>query len=238
MRRPVGIQPDQRQLDELVDLLAAYVADETPRLAETYTWEIPPQVPVVWNGTNSVSSVDANYRLKRALAEAWHLEAAKRYELAAWYISKWGRIPRNNPATLQGFISLSEEELACGPLSGVATWSKILAMRNPNRYAIFDARVSASLNALQFLTTGEPILFPDLVSRNKAVRAFQRWSREERGRRSHHRLRKEYVYPAYMSILHEVSRRLRSESPDYAEMVLFASSETLAMRAMALQIHN
>jgi hypothetical protein len=30
MRRPVGISPDQGQLDGIVDLLAAYVADEVP----------------------------------------------------------------------------------------------------------------------------------------------------------------------------------------------------------------
>jgi hypothetical protein len=233
MRRPVGISPDQGQLDGIVDLLAAYVADEVPRLGETYTWAIPAQVPVPWSNPSSQNLAEANFRLKRALAENWHLETSDRYELANWYVGQWGGIRKNKPATIQTFALQSEDELARAPLAGIATWSKILAMRNPSLYAIFDARVSASLNALQFLASGEPILFPDLVSRNKTVNAFQRWSREERVRREHYRVRKEHVYPSYMAVLHEVGRRLGNESPDQAEMVLFANAEVLAMRAMA-----
>ncbi len=236
MRRAVGINPDRSQLNKLADLLAAYVADEAPRLGETYTWAIPAQVPVACHSPNSPNLAEANVRLKRALAETWHLEASDRYELASWYVGQWGGIRTNRPATLQAFALQSEEELARAPLAGVATWSKILAMRNPSRYAIFDARVSASLNALQFLASGEPILFPDLVSRNKTVNAFQRWSREERGLRQHHRVRKEHVYPSYMAVLHEIGRRLGHESPDHAEMVLFANAEVLALRAMGAQI--
>ena len=233
MKRPVGISLNQGQLDVLVDLLAVYVADEAPRLGETYTWAIPTTVPVPWSSPNSRNLAEANFRLKRALAETWNLETSDRYELANWYVGQWGGIRTNKPATIQTFALQSEDELARAPLAGVATWSKILAMRNPNRYAIFDARVSASLNALQFLASGEPILFPDLVSRNKTVKTFQRWGREECIQRNHHRVGKEHVYPSYMTVLHEVGRRLGNESPDHAEMVLFANAEILAMRAMA-----
>lgn len=73
-------------------------------------------------------------------------------------------------------------------------------------------------------------LFPDLLSRNSAVRAFQGWLRAEHS--GVRRVRKERAYPDYMALLREVGGRLNHSSPDRAEMVLFANVESLIQRAM------
>lgn len=62
------------------------------------------------------------------------------------------------------------------------------------------------------------------------MRAFQGWVRiEHRGAR---RVLKDRAYPEYMELLREVGRQLGHESPDRAEMVLFANAESLIERAM------
>ena len=111
MRRQVGINPDRRQMDELATILTAYVAAETPRLAETYTWAIPASVPVPWPDTHNLSLAAANIQLKRVLAETWLLEQSNRYELASWYVRQWCGIRTNKENTLRAFTLLSEEEL-------------------------------------------------------------------------------------------------------------------------------
>lgn len=57
--------------------------------------------------------------------------------------------------TLRANIALSEEELAGHGTSGVATWSKLLAIQSPERFAIFDARVSVAFDALQVVQDHE-----------------------------------------------------------------------------------
>lgn len=230
MKHPSGIALDAATLASLADLLTPYVAQEDLRLTETYKWKVPDGAPVAPFNTSGLSLADANMRLKRSLSEAWHLSGSDRAALARWYVGRWGGIYANKDATLQGYVLLPEDELERAPLAGVATWSKILAMRDPTRYAIFDARVSAALNALQIAQGADPILFPDLLSRNSAVRAFQGWVRAEHS--GVRRVRKERAYPDYMALLREVGGRLNHNSPDRAEMVLFANAESLIQRAM------
>jgi hypothetical protein len=230
VKRSPGIPLDGKSLATIAELLTPYVAREGLRLSDSYRWKIPDGAPVASLNTSGLSLADANVRLKRSLSEAWHLSGSDRTALARWYVGRWGGIYANKNATLQSYVLLPEAELEQAPLSGVATWSKILAMRNPARYAIFDARVSAALNALQIGAGVDPILFPDLLSRNTAVRLFQGWVRTEHG--GARRVLKERAYPDYMALLHEVGGRLGHDSPDQAEMVLFANAESLVHQAM------
>ena len=63
-------------------------------------------------------------------------------DIATWYVSVWGGIRANKIGTIERYVRLSEEQLAASDLQGVATWSKILTVRNPNYYPIYDARVA------------------------------------------------------------------------------------------------
>jgi len=50
-----------------------------------------------------------------------------------------------------GYINQADAERPSTPFSGIASYSKIFSIKDPDRYAIFDARVSASLNAIQLI---------------------------------------------------------------------------------------
>lgn len=146
------------------------------------------------------------------------------------YVSRWGGVRRNADATIQRYVLTMDADLAGGPLAGIASWSKVLAMRDPARYAIFDARVSAALNALQIVWGDDAILFPRLPNQNRTIKAFNGWLESE-----HHdtrRVQKGDVYPGYMALLREVGSRLGHAAPDQVEMVLFANAEVLAELAM------
>jgi hypothetical protein len=73
----------------------------------------------------------------------------------------------NRPEKLQGYIAAGDDELAGSGTAGIASWSKLLAIRAPEKFAIFDARVSVALKALQIVQDHErPIFFPTLPSKN------------------------------------------------------------------------
>jgi hypothetical protein len=133
---------------ELEAILFEYFSARQTTLEEIYDWDIPEIVPIPFvRGTDSCAR--ANMRLRRELRNAWLNEPLRRYELATWYVRNWGGIRSNKRETIQRYCDSSEEKLASSTWKGVATWSKILTMRNPDKYAIYDARVGAALLALQ-----------------------------------------------------------------------------------------
>ena len=120
-------------------------------------------------------------------------------------------------------------------LGGVASYSKILAFIEPDKYAIYDARVAASLNGIQLLrnvTNG--VIWNNLPGRNSAIAKFKAslggstalrrmgWTRIERAA----------CYSAYNSVLGQVL----SCFPDYRlfhlEMSLFANAEIIVDRCL------
>jgi len=105
----------------------------------------------------------------------------------------------------------------------VATWSKILAVQNPDTYAIFDARVSAALNAIQLAKGVETsLLFPQLPTRNTKIKKFQEWLRRQSFRKQRP------TYRDYVSLLRIVAKKSGLNAPEEVEMVLFANAEVLA----------
>jgi len=154
---------------DLEAILSDYLATARPTLDEVYRWNIPEEVPFGFRrGVDSCAR--ANMRLRRFLSEIWTNEPKSRLNIAKWYVSVWGGIKANKPETIERFVSRSEATLATSPWLGVATWSKILALRNPDTYPIYDARVSAALSAIQFANDiNSPILFPQVPSRNTVI---------------------------------------------------------------------
>jgi hypothetical protein len=218
--------------------LSSYFAKTSPRLDELYEWAIPPlHIPELEEqiaferGSDTLAA--ANARLKRTLARAWQDRPGDRLPIARWYVAKWGGVPGNKPETLKSYVDRTEMDLATCRIDRVATWSKILVIRDPNQYAIFDARVAASLNALQLIAgVDRPILFPNLLSRNNSIKAFQGWLKKQDLQRAR-KLPRSEVYPAYLDLLWEVAREAGLSSLDQIEMILFADAVTLANKAMA-----
>jgi hypothetical protein len=121
-----------------------------------------------------------------------------------------------------------EARLAASTWKGVATWSKILAIRNPDKYPIYDARVGAALVALQLLKeTTNPFLFAQVPSRNNVIRDFQRRIKEVVGNKGQ-------TYNDYVALLTAVAEKAKLDSPEEIEMVLFANSLSLVSKVAHL----
>ena len=56
-------------------------------------------------------------------------------------VLKWGGILGNNEETILKYATQSAESL-CSLSEGVASWSKVLAFRYPDKYFIYDYRVA------------------------------------------------------------------------------------------------
>lgn len=215
-------------MTNLEAIISDYFTSERPALDVAYVWDIPKNCPFDFQ-RGSDSRAQANKRLRRVLSKIWKDEAVHRLEIATWYVRDWGGIKSNRKATIEKYISLTEADLAALPMQGVATWSKILAVRNPNAYAIFDARVSAALNALQLAKgVAAPILFPRLPSRNTKIAKFQKWLqiRSFSGHRP--------TYRDYVSLLTAVSQK-SGAALEEVEMVLFANAENLVGDLMPIE---
>ena len=109
---------------------------------------------------------------------------------------------------------------------GISSYSKILSVSNPNVYAIYDARVAASLNAIQLLAVSAPIVrFPIPPTKSEAVKRLANTLRSER---SIDIIRDE-AYLAYLEVLRAVRRQLNQKYQLWElEMVLFALAPRLA----------
>ncbi len=208
-------------MTDLEAILTNYLATERPTLDEVYKWNIPEEVPFGFKrGVDSCAR--ANMRLRRFLRDVWTNEPILKLDIAKWYVSVWGGIKANKPETIERYVCLSETTLAKSGWQGVATWSKILAVRNPDTYPIFDARVSAALSAIQFANdVKNPILFPQVPSKNTMINRFQRWLKLQSTNRQGH------TYGDYVSLLNAVAKNSSLTSPEELEMILFANAEAL-----------
>jgi len=223
-------------MQELVDIVAEYVREKYAAGTGWYAWSFSPEgVPagVSLTDTPGADWHARNVALKHALHAGWCAMPAHRADLERYYVVDWGGVRSNRPETLALYHgSDAQANIARGD-RGIASWSKALCVRDPHRFAIFDARVSASLNALQIIhrtRIGTPRRFPLLASRNGEVvrgagllrQHFREhgWPRVDRG-----------FYDDYLKLCRAVGERTGSPGapmPVYAaEMALFAHTEEL-----------
>ena len=85
-----------------------------------------------------------------------------------------GGVKANSKDTLRKYTETSPEQLIIKGSKGIASWSKALTVIDPARYAIYDARVAMSLNALQIIDSiDDAKYFPPLKGRNTLINFFQ-----------------------------------------------------------------
>ena len=204
-------------MTDLESMLFDYFSKERDALDIVYTWNIPEVAPFGFaRGVDS--NARANIRLRRFLRDIWEKQPAQRLAIAKWYVSVWGGIKANNDDTIERYVRLSETTLMTSGWRGVATWSKILALRNSDAYPIFDARVSAAISAIQFANgLKSPTLFPQVPSRNSKIASFQKWLKQQSSSRlkpSYGRAsgpyRLENARPAW-AVIPELVKRSRSK---------------------------
>jgi hypothetical protein len=227
-------------MKQLTDMVTDYVRRKRAAGTQWYTWSFrPDRVPpdVLDSRGLAGSWYDWNATLKHRLHDAWVTRPGRRAELERYYIRDWGGVRGNRPETLETYHRAGADENIARGKTGIASWSKALCVRDPLQYAIFDARVSASLNALQIIYQARidvPIRFPVLASQNRQVMdgnaqlkrhfAIHGWPGEPAG-----------FYRDYLELCRSAGARLGVPGeplPIYAvEMALFAHTEELLSQA-------
>jgi hypothetical protein len=228
-----------------IDALSEWLRAELPNLGRSPEWNIPSLSG--FEPEAFPSNADANIALKYFLSERWRLaDAAQRRALARWVVVKWGRIQSNDTTTIR-----THADAACVPQltyrqAGIASLSKILAVANPDLFAVYDARVAAALNAVQ-LGSGvhQWIAFRYVGGRNVTIHG----RRDDSGRLTEEGFVHMHPiaslqsrgwsvpgrglnYLTYLAVLQECKRRLRGYKLAALEIALFAN----AVRVCASQM--
>ena len=170
-----------------------------------------------------------NITLKEELHKAWEAEPdiKKKGKIIKYYIKDWGGIGTNSEDSMKIYMYSSPGTLIKYEKNGIPSWSKALVIHDPQIYAIFDARVSISLNSLQIIyNTANKELFPILASRNKTITEGQRIIKQISKQNNWEKVDKTTFYLNYLTLLKKVARN-RNTNLSTIEMLLFAKAESL-----------
>ncbi len=227
-------------MKSLISTLAEYFEKELSDLGNNYQWKIPKIAGFKNVGERSYT---ANVELKKFFNRRW--SAANDEEKAALskiIVSDWGGVKNNHRETLISYIKEIKGESPSTPLKGVASYSKIFAITNLDKYAIYDARVAVCLNAVQWnrkLVDG--VAFNYIPGRNNITGhagkkigfayedGFKVKSLTNSGWK---KLNKDETYQYYLSLLIECLKYFPRYRLYDLEMVLFANAEKECVRAL------
>lgn len=217
-------------MNALEATLLSYATQHLPALRNEYVWKFDAAVARTDFGVTVTGTTwyDKTRALKRGLSEVWTSRPNERTALADYAVRVWGGVKRNAPTTIESYVQTMSLGAVPKSHKGIASWSKIAAFSDPSSHAIFDARVSFSLNAIQLLSgAGQCLWFPHLAGRNKllvemwplleAYADVKKWTPIDSTQ----------VYSTYITLLTSVSRSLRKDIDD-VEMLLFSKAEELA----------
>lgn len=177
-----------------------------------------------------------NLVLKQELNNRWKNSgnSKEKFELIKYYIATWGGIHTNSQESMNEYSNLSARELIKKGKKGIASWSKAIVIHDPNKYAIFDARVAISLNCIQKLYNIEnKVLFPVLSSRNKVVARGNKLIKESAKLENWKKANEETFYNQYLEILENVADEFNT-NVSTVEMLLFAKAEELVKETYRL----
>lgn len=218
---------------QLLDVLCGFFKREIPNLIETYEWNIP---TIEGFHTSNKNNFKANIDLKNYLHNQW--KAASEQEkkrLAEIIVSKWGGVRTNKPSTINRYVSELNKENPNTPLQGVASYSKIFSIARPDRYAIYDARVAACLNAIQLnanIRIG--VAFNYVPGRNNIVgnatnncgfTQTENFKVKTLIKKGWRKIEKNDTYKIYNEVLSFCQKKIPSASRYELEMALFANAE-------------
>jgi hypothetical protein len=214
--------------------LVAILKDYTKiRLEERFDWDFPLHgLPAAISTELSAGNpFERNISLKKCLHR--HLPDETR-EIEYWIIQTWGRIRRfgrdsKNDARIEALYgqlhtgSLSSDLFGC-----ISSLSKIASFFNPERYAIYDARATFSLNWLLLKSGVTRGFFPVPLGRNTDINRYdiETLVRLKCGDTRDTFFDRKYAYFEYIKLLSELSSQIWSDPerkivPYYLEMLLF-----------------
>jgi len=225
---------------EVVGAFVEYFKSELPVLEKSYKWKIPDVEGFEHSGDKGFLP---NVKLKEYFNEQWKNSTPdKKVKLAKVVVSDWGGVRANNPSTITRYVDELSKENPETPLGGVASYSKIFSITDLERYAIYDARVAVSLNAIQINSgVSEGVAFNYIPGRNNTTGH----SGKKIGFTFHEpfkiknlilsgwsRIKRDHTYEVYLDLLNKCLEHLPGSKLYELEMVLFAKAEELAVEAM------
>jgi hypothetical protein len=230
---------------ELVRAISDFV-EKRAKEASPYSWEV---TEATWKKLDAGFPHDSfgtdyprqNIALKHHLADRWRGAAyEEKIRLATWVVRDWGGIRRNAPHTIAGYVNQADSVRPSTPFYGVASYSKILAIKDPITYAIYDARAAASLIAIQVIERlGDPdaIAFPvppgqnSLIAGTKQVTGFADAVMPVLRERSYRPIPRDEAFDTYLALLRPTARQPGLSILD-VEMFLFSEADKLCREAM------
>jgi hypothetical protein len=220
----------KKDIDQVTVTLLEFCRTRLARLDELYHWDEPDLIPppsVKVRTQLDWSSAESNIQLKWALHRAYStVDLEARENIAYWVVKIWGGVKNNHPSTLRSYVSMCSDEGRERPWKGIASYSKLLAVWDPNRFAIFDARVATTLNAVQMIGDKNlNIRFPIPPGQNAAIKRFAKYIN---GRSVRYEVPKKEAYDTYSRIISAVAKRLNRTELYRIEMLLFALATRLA----------
>ncbi len=194
-----------------------------------YVWKVSDKswnkLGLDFNHNNFNSDDEKRLAVKNHVSKNWDLLSdVEKLRVARWIISDWGGVKRNKDETILEYISIYLNEPKKFSQKGISSYSKILSFTNPNKFAIYDARVASSLNCLLLEQKSTMFIFPVPSSQNKAVKNFILQLQNEAVNRNLFFI--ENVYDAYLNVLESISAKI-NKPIDYIEGILFTATENL-----------
>lgn len=93
---------------------------------------------------------DSCIEYKQQKKDAWNAGVIDKTEIAQDIVAEFGGIKSNNKNTIKKYVIRLLEDSEEYSLQGIASYSKIYAVIKPEKYNIYDSRVAACLNAVQY----------------------------------------------------------------------------------------
>jgi hypothetical protein len=225
--------------DSNIALIANYIRKYFLKDGYTYSWNVSPncwsKLDTNFDHQSFSDAKKVNKALKYHLSDQWtNSTNSQKIKLATWVVKDWGGIKGNKSSTIEKYVKLVDQSDPETPIKGVASYSKILAIKNPIKYAIYDARVAASLNAIQIIcdvnsSDSQKLFFPYLPGRNtkiqgtKTQQGFVKIANKKRLMElGFQPVKRDYAYGLYLELLSQLTNKIDDVDIVDIEMLLFS----------------
>lgn len=200
-----------------VEMMASYFDQNPLDLVKEYQW--PRGAPVPF---------DQTFEQRKEMSKAFNSESQKRKLLATQMVKTWGGIRRGSVASIDEMAVEMPEQLINRGLVRVASWSKVIALHDPETFLIYDARVAFAMNLILYKSGSIETYFPMPPSQNSHLKKIAKSSIGFRLRsgasKTIHGLN---FYRAYLHLAKAVAQKIGCP-PWQIEMALFARGPELA----------
>lgn len=217
-------------MEELKSILIEFCNNYFDVEGDWYHWKMNEDLLPQGITLPAGNRVFKNLHLKEQLHLKWKNEPDEKIkgQLIEYYIVKWGGIKGNSNDTLDIYKTSPAEKLISRGVNGVSSWSKALVLHDCNKYAIFDSRVSSSLNHLQIINnTKNKILFPILPSRNNEIIIANKHLKHIS--KDWEKLGTDTFYNFYLDLLSATAKDLNTNI-SIIEMLLFAKATDVVIQ--------